>query len=239
MHSYGMCDRTGYGRSGGKVSLAHTISEIASKRAAADAALPIDRVIRQIANRHFWLARFWAEVKGWAPLEAAEMLRKARLDRLTALAWSLRRWPALPEPMDEGDLILAWANLGALVEGALKLMLCVYLKDFIADETTGQGTGAYHGKKKKMLDPDGLRLDVVIAYYEKRKLLSEEHLNLARQAQSYRNVIHAFKSGDLGHRDDLIDAIRSYRSMLREISGRLPYPDDMYEPRETGPYDTK
>jgi len=221
------------------MTVASIIADFHAKQAAADAALPIDRVVRQIANRHFGLARFWKEVKGWAPPEAAEMLKKARLERLTALAWSLRHWPALPEPVEEGDLILAWANLGALVEGALKLMLCVYLKDFLADEKTGKGTGAYHGKKEKMLDPDGLRLDVVIAYYEKRELLSEEHLKLARRVQNYRNVIHAFKSADLGTLEEFVDAVRGYRSLLRNISGRLPYPDDVYEPQDVGPFDEK
>lgn len=219
--------------------MASILGDFTTKQMAADAALPIDRVIRQIANRHFGLAQFWTEVEGWAPPEAAEMLKQARLERLTALAWSLRRWPSLPQPIDEGDLILAWANLGALVEGALKLMLCVYLKDFLADEKHGQGTGAYHGKKKKMLDPDGLRLDVVIAYYEKRALLSKEHLLLARTVQNFRNVIHAFKSADLGSYPAFHDAVYGYRSLLREVSKRLPYPDDMYEPHEKGPYDKK
>lgn len=220
-------------------SVVDVIRKMRNDMAAADAALPVDRVIRQIANRHRSLDQFWSKAKGWAPDSAAEMLANVRLDRLTALAWSLRRWTSIPQPLDDGDLILAWANLGALVEGALKLLLCVYLEDFKADGKNGQGTGAFHIKKQMMLDPDGLRLDVVIAYYEKRALLSKQHLELARLVQGYRNAIHALKDVEIGTRDELIASIRAYRDLLRDVSGRLPYPDDVFEPVEHGPYDDK
>jgi hypothetical protein len=212
--------------------LVQTIKAHKAEMAAADAARPMDQVVRRIANRHHGIARFWSKVAGWAPDDAAEMLSKARLDRLTSLAWSLRRWVQPAEPLEEGDLILAWANLGALVEGILKLHLSVYLRDFKADEKHGQQAGAYHFKKKLMLDPDGLRLDVLIAYHEKRNLLTKEQLDFVRLVQARRNVIHAFKNADLGTADEFVAAVRKYRSLLTAISGRLPYPDYMFEPTE-------
>ncbi|WP_272480015.1 hypothetical protein [Aquibacillus koreensis] len=36
---------------------------------------------------------------------------------------------------EDGDLILAWANLGTLVEGTIKLFLSVYLNDYLDDST--------------------------------------------------------------------------------------------------------
>jgi hypothetical protein len=149
-----------------------------------DATLPINQVVRRIANLHHGLALFWSKAAGWAPASATEMLSKARLDRLTSLACSLRRWVDTPEPLEDGDLILAWANLGALVEAALKLHLSVYLTDFKADGKHGEGTGAFHIKKQIMLDPDGLRLHVLIAYYEKRQLLNKEQLELVSSCRS-------------------------------------------------------
>ena len=224
------------------MSLGNVVAKLKAmqeQKASADAALPIDEVLRQIANRLYWLDRLWSGSGGWAPDSAAEMLSKARLDRLTALAWSLRHWKSASKPIEEGDLILAWTNLGALVEGALKLFLCVYLEDYKVDEENGKTTGTYHFTKKTMIDPDGLHLDSVIRYFEKRKLLADEHLKLARLTQSRRNVIHAFEDAELGTHAEFLDAVRGYRSLLREVSLGLPYPDHMHEPRETGPFDGK
>ena len=47
-----------------------------------------------------------------------------------SLATSLSRWVGATS---DGDLILAWANLGTLVEGQLKLFLCVYYEDYMKD----------------------------------------------------------------------------------------------------------
>ena len=35
--------------------------------------------------------------------------------------------------MTDGELILAWANLGALLEGTLKLFFSIYYSDFQTD----------------------------------------------------------------------------------------------------------
>jgi hypothetical protein len=216
--------------------LVQSLAQHKAAMAAADEARPIGDVVRRIANRHHNLARFWSKVAGWAPGEAAAMLSKSRLDRLTALAGSLRRWVETPEPLDEGDLILAWANLGALVDGLLKLHLSVYLRDYKADVATGKASNAFHVKKQLMLDPDGLRLDVLITFHEKRKLLTEPQLELVRLVQQRRNVIHAFKDAELGDTEDFLAAVRAYRRLLTSISKRLPYPDDVFEPTEQGPF---
>src|SRR3954452_19895414 len=80
------------------------------------------------------VAGFWKAAHGWAPIEAAGLLSKARLDWQVSLSSSLRLWLRdQPNALSDGDLILAWTNLGALIEGTLKLFLSVYYDDFRAD----------------------------------------------------------------------------------------------------------
>ena len=62
---------------------------------------------------------FWKEAHGWAPIEAAELLNKSMLEWQGSLAEQLSVWCGT---LTDGQLILAWANLGALVEGQMKLL---------------------------------------------------------------------------------------------------------------------
>src|SRR5690349_21648116 len=69
--------------------------------------------VAHIETLNLNIARFWKEAHGWAPLEAAGLLDKSRLDWQVSLSSSLRLW--LREPLDlisDGELILAWTNLG-------------------------------------------------------------------------------------------------------------------------------
>src|SRR4030095_10017067 len=63
-----------------------------------------------------------------APPKAVELLKRSRLDWLVSLSRSLKLWADdTPRPEDnDGLLILAWANLGSLVEGWMKFILCVW-----------------------------------------------------------------------------------------------------------------
>ncbi|MBN8930600.1 MAG: hypothetical protein J0G97_01335, partial [Rhizobium pusense] len=75
------------------------------------------------------LADFWSDVHGWAPDDGAALLASARLDWTPSLARSLSRW-AEPVKLPDGDLILAWANLGSILESSLRLFLGVYITDY-------------------------------------------------------------------------------------------------------------
>ena len=76
--------------------------------------MPIEEVVDRIEKLNSELRQFWANSEGWAPVEAAGLLGKARLDWQESLSGTLRLWAAgkSPAPCD-GNLILAWANLGS------------------------------------------------------------------------------------------------------------------------------
>lgn len=75
----------------------------------------VDTLCSKIAVLTQSIMDFW-DSGGWAQDGAASLLDKSMLRWQTSLAMSLSRWV---NATSEGDLILEWTNLGALVEGLL------------------------------------------------------------------------------------------------------------------------
>src|SRR5262245_1668024 len=70
----------------------------------------------KVRSRSFWQDR----AGGWAPRKAATMLENFRLDRLASLSHNLRlSTQPCSDAEAKGRLILAWANLGILVESTM------------------------------------------------------------------------------------------------------------------------
>ena len=88
----------------------------------------VTTALDQIIDLNERIRLFWQErAGGWAPRKAATMLENSRLDRLVSLSHNLRLWTQpCSDAEDEGRLILAWANLGILVEGTMTWFLCVW-----------------------------------------------------------------------------------------------------------------
>jgi hypothetical protein len=84
-------------------------------------------VCTEISRRTEVMMTFWANSKGWAPVPSSDLMSRSMLEWQTSLSKQLCRWI---DACTSGELILAWANLGALVEGQMKLFLCVYYNDY-------------------------------------------------------------------------------------------------------------
>src|SRR5688572_24524864 len=86
-----------------------------------------EETVAAIADKNQRIADFWGRAHGWAPIEAAQLLSAARLDWQVELSRTLASWLDPPDAATvNAELILAWANLGALVEGTMKWFLSVY-----------------------------------------------------------------------------------------------------------------
>jgi hypothetical protein len=145
------------------------------------------------------------------------LLSDSRLDLQVELACCLSDWISAGCNTD-GHLVLAWANLGALVEGALMLILCVYYNDF---RQSAEGT-------IDNASPDRLTLEQLRVYCSKHVWLSSESRRwdpwILRVMQR-RNAIHAFRRRELGNVEELHRCVHEYLELMRLIDGRLPYPD--------------
>jgi len=161
---------------------------------------------------------FW-EGGGWAQDDARALLDRSMLRWQASLATTLRRWV---NASSEGDLILAWANLGALVEGQLKLFLCVYYADYQRD---------VHGIRKRgqRTDPDGSGLENLRNFFVKRIWNVGTDWNpYVELVQKRRNAVHAFQHREIGTFQEWIDALRLHLSFVRDVGGGLPYPGEQF-----------
>jgi len=173
---------------------------------------------RRIAGLTRCIMDFW-ERGGWAQGNAASLLDKSMLHWQTSLAMSLSRWV---NATSDGDLILAWTNLGALVEGQLKLFLCVYYNDYANDVDGIQRRG-------QRIDPDGSQLEELRKFFVKRIWDVGTNWNpYVELVQKRRNAVHAFQQRDIGTFQEWTDALRLHLSFVRDVGGGLPYPDEQF-----------
>jgi len=178
-----------------------------------------DELCQRIAILTRSIMDFWANSGGWASGEVASLLDKSMLHWQTSLAESLSRWLNMDS---DGDLILAWINLGALVEGQLKLFLCVYYDDY-----TNDAKGICRRGQK--IDPDSSQLEELRQFFQKH--IWDVGVNwtpYVELVQQRRNAVHAFQRRDIGTVNEWIDALRLHLSFVRDIGGRLPYPDEEF-----------
>jgi hypothetical protein len=182
-----------------------------------------DQLCKRIAVLTGSIMDFWSGSGGWAPDNAAALLDKSMLRWQVSLTQSLSHWG---DTGSEGDLILAWANLGALVEGQLKLFLCVYYNDYKA------GIDGIR-RRSKLVDPDECSFQELRQFFIKRIWVVGINWNpYVEFVQQRRNAVHAFKHREIGSFTEWSDALRLHLSFVRDIGGRLPYPDGYNVARE-------
>jgi hypothetical protein len=137
-----------------------------------------------------------------------------------------------PNALTPAELILAWANLGSLIEGTIKALLSVWYETYKTDIDNLKKANAYDNAKQMAHAPDGLGLEKLCNYCTAQKLLGAEGDALVKLVQQRRNAIHAFKERPIGDGIEFQKAVRGYLALLRTVNAGLPYPDATYEPRE-------
>lgn len=184
----------------------------------------VDKIIE--VNEH--IKTFWSTAQGWAPIEAADLLSKSRLDWLASLSYSLHKWDQEPEPNSEhGDLILAWANLGALVEGSLKFFLSVYYETYKTDINTMMTRWG------NQIDPDGAMFNGLKTFFNDSVWTDSERKDKTDWltiVQVRRNAIHAYKDREINDFDFFREHVKNFLLFLMDLIDRLPYPDEVYRP---------
>ena len=195
--------------------------------------MAIGEVIDPIEALNTGLASFWGKSQGWAPVAAAGLLSKSRLDWQASLSGSLRLWIRdVPNALAQGDLILAWANLGSLLEGTLKTLLSIYYETYKTDLEHLKKAGAFDHKKQEPKDPGVLTLEPLRQYCKSGDLLGADGDALLELVQRRRNAVHAFVDRPIGNGLEFQQAVRDYLAMLRRVNERLPYPDDICTPHD-------
>lgn len=179
--------------------------------------ISLSKLIESIKHKSYETLNFWEDAFGWAPDLAAKKLSAARLDWLKELTDCLEIWEDKGILLTDGELLLACANLGALVEGWLKLFYCVYYEDYIKKPVMQRG---------QIKEPNDMRFEELKQF--SRGILwapSSDWDKWIDKIQKKRNAIHAFNNRDIETPTNFLDDLLKYDEFLDIVDGRLPYPD--------------
>lgn len=173
--------------------------------------------IIDIKEKSYNTFTFWESSIGWAPESVVNKLSAARLDWLRDLTDCLDIWIEKGYFLTEGELLLAWANLGTLVEGWLKLFYCVYYEDYLRNPRMYKG---------KLIEPNDMRFEGLKQF--SRGILWEqgsEWDDWVGSIQQRRNAIHAFNDKDIATPQEFLNSIDKFSVFIEIIDSRFPYPD--------------
>jgi hypothetical protein len=173
--------------------------------------------VGSLEELHEEILRHWAEgAPGWAPSIATAVLSRSRLDRQASLCKCLRFWLDAPTEISDGHLILAWANLGSLVEGTLKFFLSVYAADY--------GKNPKY-RRARPLDPDELSFEALRVFFRDRvwNPPQEPWDAWLLCVQSRRNAIHAYRHTEIGTHPEFLAAVVGYHQLAHDLSDQIPW----------------
>lgn len=174
------------------------------------------------------VALIWRDVYGIAPTEAAIKLDHAMLNWMSELTNTLGIWIDKGLTMTEGELILARANLGAVVESWLKFFYCVHYDAY---------------SKEPIKDKNNIIIEPEDAYFDKLKKYStgklwddeeSEDFKWVSSVQKKRNAIHSFEYRDIGTAWDFLSDIDSLYDFVENILSHLPPVEDYIETYPVG-----
>lgn len=189
-----------------------------------DIFLSLDDVITKIVKLNLWLANFWGD-GGWATEETRDLLSKSRLDRIVAFSYRLKDvMREVPEEEKEAHLINSWIILGSLIESSMALFVSVYRNDYLKNPRVD--------RKGETIETDKLALEDLKCIFIKHELINKDYIAWIQKVQAYRNTIHYFKDKAIGDVEELQKSIRLYRELIKILHSNLPYPDELYVPRD-------
>ena len=182
-------------------------------------------MVEKIIEANLWLANFWSHSYGWAPNRAADLMSISRLDRQVSLSRTLKLWiKNEDDKLSDGELILAWSNLGSLIGGTLKLFCSIFYEDYCQD------TRAIKSKDGEIVEPDELYLEQLKVIFYKSAGIEKEWYDFIDLVQHRRNAIHAYQDRNIGDTKEFYRYLEKYLHFIERIQRRIPYPDEVYVP---------
>lgn len=176
-------------------------------------------------------ALLWKEARGIAPDSVADKLDNAMLEWQSELTKTLKIWIDKGLTMTTGELILARANLGAVVESWLKFFYCVYYEDYCKSPITNN--------KGKMIEPEKASFKN-LKEFSSGKLwngVNSPEYAWVDSVQYKRNAIHSFRFRDIGTPQEFLVDIDHLYNFVDNVLGHFPLLEDLIEVIPAG-YDT-
>lgn len=173
-------------------------------------------------------ALIWKEARGIAPDSAADKLDDAMLEWQSELTKTLKIWIDKGLTMTTGELILARANLGAVVESWLKFFYCVYYEDYCKSPITNN--------KGKMIEPEKASFDN-LKEFSSGKLwddVNSPEYAWVDSVQHKRNAIHSFRYRDIGTPQEFLNDIDHLYDFVDNVISHFPPLEDYIEAYPAG-----
>lgn len=170
----------------------------------------------------------WKNVHGIAPDNAASKLDIAMLDWQSELTKALNIWIEKGLQMTDGELILARANLGAVVESWLRFFYCVYYDDYSKNPLTKRGK--ILEPEKDMRFEDLKNFSTGILWNDTK---SKDYIRID-DIQHKRNAIHSFTYKDIGTPLDFLLDVGFLCEFVDKLLNHLPPIEDMLDSYPAG-----
>ena len=176
----------------------------------------LDLIIRDTNN----ITLLWKEAahEGIPPSSAAQKIDDAMFDWMRELTKTLRIWTDKGARMTSGELILARANLGAIVESWLKFFYCAYNEEYKKKPKTRSGN---------IIEPNDLGFEDLRQY--SRGIIYQSNDSWEQwidSVQKKRNAIHSFNYREIGISDDYYDDVEKLFDFIHLIYDHLPPVED-------------
>lgn len=159
----------------------------------------------------------WTEYSYMTSPSTSKKFEQVMLKWLFELTESLKIWIDKGEKLTDGELILAWTNLGSIIECWLKFFFCAYYDEYVKAPiyTTNGG---------KRIEPENAKFDFLIRsnigiLWES---VEDQEYQWIRKIQQYRNAIHAFKKRKLGTPKEFLQSIIKLETFVGHILGFFP-----------------
>lgn len=158
----------------------------------------------------------WKNARGYAPDDVADKIDLIMIDWIISLTNCLNTWNKNIENLTVGELILARANLGTLVENWLKFFIVIYLESY--------NSNPVRNSKGKKIKPEKIRFDVLRKYYKNNILVKSggKFNDWIQSIQTKRNAIHAFNYKEIGTNQELQNDFNSYLDFIEYLINRMP-----------------
>lgn len=169
----------------------------------------------------------WKNSREFAPVDTADKLEKAMLDLHFEMTKSLGIWIKKGLSMTKGELVLARANIGAVVESWLKFFYCVYYEDYLHTYNSDDPDSKVISKKGKIIQPDVLSFDR-LKNFSVNKLWPKKSSKYkwVEKIQQRRNAIHYFSPRNTGTPQEFLDDVETLLVFVNDIENQLPPIED-------------
>ena len=177
---------------------------------------------------HFCVETSADNDNGTMTSDGIKALDDAMLEWQSELTKTLKIWIDKGLAMTTGELILARANLGAVVESWLKFFYCVYYDDYCKNPITNN--------KGKMIEPEKASFND-LKDFSCGKLWDDKNspeYTWFDSVQHKGNAIHSFRYRDIGTTLGFLDDINHLYNFVDNVLSHFPPLEDCIEAYPAG-----